>query len=227
MLYPVLGQPPGATIANDFLSFKMPMPYARVIAEAGYPENTTSASVNGVDSLTQAKQTLDLLFDAYAQGVSKTYLYQLRSAYADPQSADADVEYGMFDINNVATPAATALHNLSTLLADAGTTAATFHPTTLTYSLSGLPSGAQSMLLQKSNGSLCIVVWAEPAIWNPITHKPIAAPASTATLTLSAPASAIELFAPRASANPTALFSQTSTVRFTLSDDLLVINVLR
>ncbi len=227
VLYPVLGQPPGATIVNDFLSFRMPMPYARVIAEAGYPANTTSASVNGVDPLTQAKQTLDLLFDAYAQGVGKTYLYQLRSAYADPQAADTDVEYGVFDINNVATPLGTALHNLSTLLADAGPTAASFHPTTLAYSLSGLPSGAQSMLLQKSNGSLCIVVWAEPTIWNPITHKPVAAAATTATLTLSAPASAIELFAPRISASPTALLNQASTLTFTLSDDLLVINVLR
>ena len=52
-----------------------------VITETGYETNATD-SYSGVDPTDQAKLTLDLLLDAFKDGVSKTYLYDLMDDWA-------------------------------------------------------------------------------------------------------------------------------------------------
>ncbi len=72
----------------------------------------------------------------------------------------------MFDYTEAAKPVAAAIHNLTTLLKDSGTTAATFTPMAISYRLSGLALSGSSLAIEKSDGSYVISVWAEPVIWN-------------------------------------------------------------
>jgi hypothetical protein len=100
--------------------------YAKVITETGYYDEPRNPYGSGVDNITAAKLTLNLLLDAASQGVSRTFLYQLRSAYPDPGDTNTDVEYGLFRKDNSPKPMAVAIHNLTTILADPGSDAATF-----------------------------------------------------------------------------------------------------
>jgi hypothetical protein len=181
--YPYRGEAPGPRIANEFKSlFTMPTP--RVITETGYYNRPQNPFGSGVDDSTQAKLTLDLLFSAFAQGVSKTYLYQLRAAYADPKGTNMDAHYGLFNLNNSPKPAAVALHNLTTILATDAAPAENFVPDTLAYTLTGLPPNANSLLLQREPGRYILAVWAEPVIWDEKTHAPVASPTTSVTVRL-------------------------------------------
>src|SRR5690606_16806296 len=137
-----------------------------VLTEAGYYSLPGGGSWGGVDLQTQAKLTLNLLFDAAKLGVERTYLYQLLDAYADPSNTDMEKHFGLFDINNNPKPVAKAIHNLTTILADTGAAAGG----NFDYSVSGLPTSGSVSVLQKSSGAYDVVVWNEPDIWNETTH---------------------------------------------------------
>jgi Ca2+-binding RTX toxin-like protein len=197
-----------------------------VLTEAGYytlPNDTSSWG--GVDTATQAKLTLNLLMDASKLGMKQTYLYELLDAYADPAGADPEKHFGLFDINNNPKPVATALHNLTTLLADTGATGASFTPGTLNYTISGLPSTASSLLIQKSSGAYEIVIWNEPNIWNDVTHKAVAAAAATATVSFGATAATVSVFDPLVDVAAKATLSSVSQVTVSLTDHPIVLEV--
>lgn len=197
-----------------------------VLTEAGYytlPNDTSSWG--GVDYATQAKLTLNLLMDSIKLGMKQTYLYELLDAYADPSGADPEKHFGLFDINNNPKPVATALHNLTTLLADTGATATSFTPGTLNYTISGLPSTASSLLIQKSSGVYEIVIWNEPTIWNDATHKAIAAAATTATVSFGATAATVSVFDPLVDVTAKAALSSVGQVTVSLTDHPIVVEV--
>ena len=172
--YPNHGEAPGSRISGEFSrNFSAPAPFPKVITEIGYFHNPLVTS--GVDSRVQAAYTLDLLLDAYQQSIAKTYLYQLRTAYPDPNPAaspNEDAEYGLFDLGNHPRQVAVALHNLTAILADTSARARTFHPGRLAYALTGNGAGAsRSLLLARSNGHFLLVLWAEPAVWDDAAHR--------------------------------------------------------
>lgn len=172
--YPSHGEAPGSYISSGFeRSISALAAFPKVFTEIGYFNNPLAAS--GVDSRVQAAYTLDLLLDAYQQGIAKTYLYQLRTAYPDPDPAahpNEDGEYGLFDLGNHPRQVAVALHNLTAILADTSARARTFHPGTLAYTLTGSGAGAShSLLLARSNGHFLLVLWAEPAVWDDAAHR--------------------------------------------------------
>ena len=54
-----------------------------------------------------------------------------------------------------------AIHNLTTLLADTGATAASFTPGSLSYTLSGTTAADNTLVMQKSDGSYWLSLWNE------------------------------------------------------------------
>ena len=224
--YPYQGQPPGPRMAAEFLhDFIMPPPYPKVITETGYFNQPGASGGSGVDDATQAKLTLDLLLDAFHQGVAKTFLYQLRSAYPDPTGNNPDTEYGLFNLDNSPKPVATAIHNLTAILADPGMTASFLDTASLGYAVSGLPGTGQDLLLQKSDGSFALVLWAEPTIWNEATHTPIAVPDHAITLSLGAPARSIRFFDPLLSAIPSQNATNATSITVAVSDHPVILEV--
>ena len=156
------------------------------------------------------------------QGVSTTYLYQLLSAYPD-NGTNIDAEYGMFRLDNSPKPVATAIYNLTTILGDTGSTS--FQPHQLNYTVSGLPANGNTVLLEKSNGTFDLVVWAEPQDWNESTHSPVTVPPSTVTVGLGAAYQTVNVYDPIKGAAPIQTFSSVSSVQLSVTDHPLIIEI--
>jgi hypothetical protein len=113
-----------------------------VFTETGYSSDAVSLTV-------QARYTIDLLFGAASQGSSKTFLYELM---------DEGDGYGLFN-GTTPKPVATAIHNLTTALADTGTGGVA--ATALNDTITGLSSNEYSLLLEKSTGVFDLALWNE------------------------------------------------------------------
>ena len=213
--YPNFGQAPAPWVARS-----RAFPNTTSTTEPGVYTETGYTSI-GTDPTVQAKYTLDLLFDTAVQGISKTYLYQLMDPYA-PGSPQGDDGLGLFDYTGAAKPVATAIHNLTGILAGGAGGGAL---TPLNYTLAGLPSTGNSLLLQKADGSYVVAVWAEPQIWNNTTHSEIAAPSKTVTLSLPTSYGAVQVFDPLTGTTPISSFSSVSSVQFTLTDHPILISL--
>ena len=193
-----------------------------VYTETGY--STNGGTTGSVNADVQAKYTLDLLLDDAANGISRTYLYQLMDAYA-PGSRQGDDGFGLFDPSNAPKEAATAIHDLVSILADTGSTAASFTPTALAYSLSGLPSTGNSIAFEKSGGTYDIAVWNEPQIWNEATGTEIVAASTPVTVQLGRTYASVEVFDPLVSATAISTLTDVSSVRISVTDHPLIVQV--
>src|SRR4051794_6222789 len=117
-----------------------------------------------VNADVQARYSLDFVLDAYILGVKTAYLYELVDRVSDPGNTLMDDHFGLFNNDGSPKPAATALHNLTSILADPGGSARSGNGAA--YTIPDLPSNGHSLELAKANGVSDIVVWAEPIIWN-------------------------------------------------------------
>jgi lysophospholipase L1-like esterase len=216
--YPVNGEAPAAFDAPAAALGNETAPFGpAVYTETGY-------STNGVSPDVQAKYTLDLLMDDAANGIVQTDLYQLLDAY-QPGSTQGDDGYGLFGPNNAPKEAATAIHNLVAILADTGATRSVFATTAASYSVVGLPSTGNSLLIEKSSGAQDIAVWNEPQIWNQATGTEITAPATTVTVELGATYQTVEVFDPLSSSSPIETLKGVSSVQLSLTDHPLIVEV--
>jgi hypothetical protein len=217
--YSYQGEQPAARIASSFgQQFTMAPPYPKVITEAGYFDVPFMA--NGVDDATQAKDTLNLYLDAFAQGVSLTYVYQVLSAYPDQGS---DTQSGMFRRDHSPKPVATAIHNLTTILADGGH--GRVPPALLDYSVAAMPVTGHSILLEKSSGIFDIVLWAEPANWNDHLHQPIDRQPIPVTVTLNGTAGTIAVYDPMVGSEPIERERNVNALVLGLADHPVIIEV--
>lgn len=121
-----------------------------------------------------AAWTLDAAFDGVKHGNVTMFYYGL---FDDIAGA-----FGIMNADGSPRPAGTALHNLTTLLADTGKAAATFKPASLAYTLSGTVRGDNAVLLEKSDGTYWLALWNETAATHQVTVKLPASAASIATI---------------------------------------------
>jgi hypothetical protein len=213
------GEQPARRIATEFgRQFAMAPPYPRVITEAGYFDVPTVP--NGVDDATQAKDTLNLYMDAFAQGVTLTYVYQLISAYPDQGS---DTQSGVFHRDHSPKPVASAIHNLTAILADEGK--GTAEPASLDYTVAAMPVTGHSLLLEKSSGVFDIILWSEPANWNDAAHRAVSVPQTPVTVTMSGTAGNVAVYDPLVGSKPIARARDVNDLVLGLSDHPVIIEV--
>lgn len=211
--YPSYGAEPGSYIASNYLdAYGTATPGPRVITEDGY--DTDPNDPNGVSQLAQAQGDTDILLDAYKSGVSQTYLYELLDEKPDPNNTNSEMHFGLFNNDNTPKLAATAIHDLTTILADNGANATSFTPGTLDWSATGMPGTANSMLLEKSNGTFDL------ALWNETTSA-----ASQITVSLGSTYQNVEVFDPITGSTPIETLSNVSKVTLSLGNDPLIIQV--
>jgi hypothetical protein len=221
--YPNNGEPPAEWVSRSkALANEQPATGPAVYTETGY--STNGGTTGDVNQDVQAKYTLDLLMDDAKNGIAHTDLYQLLDAY-EPGSPQGDDGYGLFNPSNQPKEAATAIHDLTTILADTGTDASTFTTTAIGYSVTGLPATGNSMVIQKSNGASDIVVWNEPAIWNESTGTEITAATQDVTVQLGATYQKVEVFDPLSGSAPTETLTNVSSVALGLTDHPLIVEV--
>jgi serralysin len=197
--YPNPGQLPDSAIEQLNSDAKLAASSRPVLTtEIGW--TTTSFS-----QATIAQYVVDATFDGIADGDAGMYFYALYD--------DSSGDFGLFNSNGTARPAATALHDLTTLLADTGSTAGSFTPGSLNYTLSGTQTTDNSILIEKSNGSFWIGLWNEGGT----TH--------TVTVTLPSVASEIEVFDPITGTSEIESASNASSISVSLGADPLLIEI--
>jgi hypothetical protein len=199
--YPVSGQTPDSTIQRISGLTKL--------ADSLDPTITTEIGWDrtlGYGQQTVAKYVLDAAMDGIKDGTAKTYFYALFD--------DGAGEFGLMNQNGTPMAAGTAIHNLTSLLSDTGTNAATFTTGSLNYSLSHTTANDNTLLLEKSDRGYWISIWDEVDL----SHN--------VTLTLTGPATEIKVFDPLTGTNAIKDLIGASSVTVALTDHPLLIEVL-
>ena len=194
------------------------------ITETGY--QTQPGNVFGVSQIVQAKYTLDLLFDEWKTGVSMIDLYELVDE--QPEAGDTNPEnfYGLFNNDWTPKPAAIALHNLLTIFNESdGATPSVVTPGTLAYSVTNMPSGGNSELFQKADGTFVLALWNDVRLSGPVTQTNITVAPVAVTLNLGQSFAYVDVFDPLSGSAPIEVLSNTSTISLSLPDHPILIEL--
>ena len=206
--YPQNGEPPANWVSPAQALGNESSPYGpAVYTETGYSNSGTFGDNIGLQG--QAAYTLDLLMDDAKNGIARTYLYELM------EEGDG---FGLFTTSNAPTPAATAIHNLTSILADSGTVPS--GTTAASFSISNLPSDGNDMALIKSTGATDIIVWAEPQI-----TASSSGPTETVTVALGTTYASVQVYDPTQSSSPIQTLADVSSVQVAITDHPIVIQV--
>lgn len=194
-----------------------------VITETGYSTQEHAPYV-GINEDAEARSILNTLVDAYKSGVSETYLYELLDRDSSVGNTDPEAHFGLFHSDGTPKLAATAIHNLTTILADNGSGG--HQPAgSLSYSLDNMPVSGSSMVLGKSDGAYDLVVWAEPRVWNDATDTEIVNPSQTVTVHLGSVHGSVKVYDPLSGTAPIAIYSNVQDIQIAISDHPLVIEI--
>lgn len=188
------------------------------ITEVGISSSGYGTSNWGVtDEDTQALINVNALLSGYAAGAAKTFIYELMD---EPNASNVQEQhFGLFHPDGTPKLAATAIHNLTQVLADDGAGGVT--PASLEYLLSGLPSTASALLLQDSYGVYDLILWdGRATLYDGV--REVSPAASTVTLTLGSAAS-IEVYNPILSASAQALHANATSLNVQLSAAPIII----
>lgn len=226
--YPQQGSQPLSWVSRTATLTNETPPYGpAVYTECGYSTNF-GVGQGGVDQTTQGKLLLNLIMDCMSAAITRIYIYQLMDAYntGSPQGNDG---FGLFNQpsvgNTVPKPSGTGIHNLTTILADAGGTASTFTLVTPGYSVSGLSSGG-SIVIQKSTGVNEVIVWAEPVIWNSSSLTEVTASATSVTVSLGKVVPTVNIYDTMVGTSPTQTLSSVSSVTVSVVDHPIIVEVI-
>ena len=195
-----------------------------VMTETGYYTLPGNRNWGGVTEGVQAQYGLDTLFGNALRGIERTYLFNLIDT-PDPGNNDREAHFGAFRADGSAKPLASALHNLTTILADDGADAASFATRDVGYAVSGLPFTQASMQLHKSDGTHVIAVWNEEDLWNEANGTEIASPHYGATVRLDRAYDTVRVYDPMVGASPIATLHNVSSVTADISSHPVLIQL--
>ncbi|WP_234685881.1 Ig-like domain-containing protein [Bradyrhizobium monzae] len=188
------------------------------ISSSGFDTSTWGGGV--ADAYTQGIIDTNALLDGYKAGAAITFLYELMD---EPGASSVQEQhFGLFNADGTPKPAAVDIGNLTHILQDNGS--AFTSPGTLAYNITGLPSTASSMLLEKSSGAFDLVLWnGEATLYNGTS---VVTPAtSEVTITFATPASQIEIYDPILGTTAIEIVTGASSVTVGLSVDPIIIQI--
>ena len=191
------------------------------VTEAGISSSGYGTSFWGVtDQATQGVIDTNVLLDGWYNGVGKTFFYDLMDD--GTVSTDQDDNFGLFNQNGTPKPVATDIHNLTTILADPN--GRSFSPGTLDYTISGMPSTALSMLLEKADGSYWLVIWnAIATLYNGSAN--VTPTTSNVNVTLGSANYDTNVYNPIQGATAVSSLSRITSVALALSADPLIVEI--
>lgn len=207
--YPRNGATPASTVARTttFTDANSPATIPGVYTEEGY--NTQGACNNGTNANVLGNYELDMIMDGVQEGIKAQYLYEL---------LDGGDGWGLFTSNGQApTQIAVDVHNLTQILQDTASNAASFTTGSDNITLGGLPSSGNDMLLQKSSGTFDLVVWNEPGINTPLSS------ALPVSVDLGAAFSSVMVFDPTQGTSPIQTYGGTRNLTVNVNDHPLIV----
>lgn len=198
-----------------------------VVTETGYYTLQSNVGWGGVPETVQANYLLGELLDEAAAGVSRTYLYDLIDDGADPAGTNQEDHFGLFHNDGTPKLAATAIHNLTTLLADPGANSGSFPLDNFSFTATGVPYNytGNTMLMQKSDGTHVIAVWNEEQTWNPDTQTTIPVQHFPTSVALDKSYGTVLVYDPTTGTAPVQTLHNVSSVSLDLTDHPFLIVV--
>ena len=198
-----------------------------VITETGFYTLPQNAGWGGVPESMQASYIVSLLLDEAAAGVARTYLYDLIDDGPDPQGVNREDHFGLFRFDSTPKIAATALHNLTALLADNKADSHTFPLDGFSFKASGVPYDytGNTMQFQKSDGTHIVAVWNEQQLWDPDTQVATPVRHFPVTVDLDKTYATVLVYDPIAGADPIQTLHDVSKVSLDLTDHPLMVVV--
>jgi hypothetical protein len=181
----------------------------RVVTETGWATDAPASA--GVDDATQAKLALNLYIDNYAHNMPLSVIYTLFEGDG--------MKYGLFRTDQTAKPAATALHNFTTILKKVGLQG---FSTAANISISSLPSDSFYQVLSGSTG-LAVVIWRTAYKWNPSSSSGVTPSSITLTVNLGIKWGTVELYDPLVGTATTKTASSVSTIDVPVTDHSVVL----
>jgi len=198
-----------------------------VITETGYYTLPQNAGWGGVPEAVQANYLLGLLLDEAAAGVSRTYLYDLIDDGADLPQTNREDHFGLFHNDGSPKLAATAIHNLTTLLADPGAGSGNFPLDGFSFTATGVPYDytGNTMQFQKSDGTHVVAVWNEQQLWDPDTQAATPVQHFPTTVDLHQKYGTVLIYDPTAGTAPVQTLHDVSSLVLDLTDHPLLVVV--
>lgn len=194
-------------------------PKPLMATETGY-HNCQTCPNNGVSELAQRKYMPRLIMEYWNRDVKRTNIYQMMDEGPIPYASREDA-WGLVRRTGVVKPAYTALQRMIAILSDPGVT---FTPGRLDYTLTGKLSSTHELLLQKRDGRFYLALWREVTVYNNTTDVDITNPDDALTMTLTDPASAINVYRPGTGSSPVQVGSGTS-INLNVPDEVIIVEV--
>lgn len=194
-----------------------------VVTETGISSVPVAYTTWGTagDERTQATIDTNAFLDAFKDGAYRTFLYDLN---AGASLTDQESQFGLFRPDGSSKPVADEIHNLTTVVQDTGATAAWFQTTSLPMTISGMPSGAMSLLLQKANGNYELVLWnASATVWSNGAEAYV--PLTNVAVNFGSTFTTVNIYAVAVGSTPLARLGAASSLVVGLGKDPLVIEL--
>jgi len=163
----------------------------RVTTETGWD------SVSDGNEAVQAGVLTNTYLAQFARGWRYTFIYEM----VDGEGSSG--AQGLYHSDGTAKPAATYIHNLTSILADNSAPASLG---SMDYSISNQPGTVHSLLLQKSNGAYDLAVWSE-----------IASGSAPVTVQFGQTFGTVKIYDVSKGTTPTATLSNASSAQLTLN----------
>ncbi len=170
------------------------------------PRVTTETGTTIGGAITEeihAKNLMTMYLDQFTRGFRYTSVYGLR----DRSDEGGNQQFGFYKPDYTPRKAALYLHNLTTILSDKNSSKAPKNAGKLPYSVADKPGTVHDLLLQKSDGTLFLLVWNER-----LTGE------DTVTVRLGKPFSTLTIYDPTTGPTPIQTLQKQSAVQLRLSD---------
>jgi hypothetical protein len=207
---------------NEAIVAANKLPY--VNSEFGYSNGTDNAQLGHTVAIPQAL-TANMIMHEYLEDFTHRAASSDAYELVDEGSDGAyENSFGLVDSSFNPKIAYNAVSSFTSLLADNGGTNFALSP--MSYSLANTGTNTREILLQKSDGSMWLVVWEQAQVWDPSTKQPVASTSRPLLLTLAGKFSG-HVYIPEVSGvTPAATFNNTTTVSLTSSTTITVVQIL-
>ena len=197
------------------------------ITETGYytsPNATTNVYQPGISELAQAKYTPRLYLMSVLNNIAYTAIYEFIDEHADLTNAESN--YGLVRNDGTPKPAYTAIKNMLSVITEKTTVGATFTPSKLNATFTGLVAPVQYIVMQKSNGRFIIALWQEVLVYDTTAKKDITNLSKTVSISLGQKFSTANIYTPLTSATPTSSFINPTNITLSVPDHVVFVELI-
>ncbi len=170
--------------------------------ETGYQTAVNSDGEHPpVSEAAEATYLPRLYLDYFANGVTRTFDYELVDEHRDPGLEVPESGFGLLHYDFTPKPAFTTLRNLIKILEDPGVS---FSPRELSYTITGDKADLREVMLEKRDGHYYLALWRAGSVWDTETRSAIQPGSAPVELHVEEPLAGAEEMQPNVSSEPTA-----------------------